>query len=313
MSIPNFLPRLLLVTASLAAVLLHLNTHLGLESHRYHREVQFADEDPLPSAGQIEATSINYTTAAADLIWLGAIFYTAERDEVRQPPRKITDYADALVGLDPTFHPIYFHHYAVRYDLMVNPNIEDRDEATRLLRTGLEYFPEDWKLAQAYALSFLGRRFDRDPDERVRDLESAVEYAERGADSPDAPPMMTGLAISLRRRLERARAEASGEDEIDQETTPDEIDFLVRRYLSANDERQKRQIEGKLRQAGAASQMLELTAKFEDKFRDAHHRGYPYLHPDLFTLVDANLYRWDRAGESMSLNLFENRAGDHEQ
>lgn len=272
------------------ALLLHLNSLLELERHQTTRDIELADEYRLPSSNELAAASLNYRTATADLLWVGAILYASEQRQLRQPRRAITQYANAIIDLDPYFASIYYWHHAFRYEGEIDQTFEDLEEANRILAKGLEYFPDNWILARAIAMNHLGHRFERSREERIADLQEAVHYSRMAAEAEGAPPLMTGLAISFQRRLDRVQEglpEHAGRTEA--QLTPQELDFLLRRYFAAENDEERRRFRHHLMALGAEDEIVARATAYERHLLDIRLRRYPYLMPDLHLLVDSDL------------------------
>ena len=271
-------------------ILVHLNSKLEMERFQNTQEIQLDDQQLLPNTEEIAAWSLNHKTAAADMLWLGAILYSSERRQMRLPRQGFTEYADRIIELDPHFHPIYYHHYSIRFELAVNPQREDLEAANRVLIAGLEHFPDDWQLARALTLNHIGRRFVTDDDEYIANLEQALRFAQIGAEAPDAPPEMTGIAISVRNRLHRERSKQQEESEAAHtQASPDEIEFFLRRYIAARSEGQRRTLRNYLRHMDAEDQLVERILEYEDQLRDSHRERYRYLPLELYLLIDFDL------------------------
>lgn len=286
-------------------VLLHLHTHLEMSVQQMHQRTILAEEPRLPSPGQLDALSLNYNTAVADMLWIGSILYSSARRIERQPRTGVTEYADGIIELDPHFRAVYGWHNAFRYGTASGRDLEDRREANRILKIGLDYFPDYWQLARAIVMNNHDARvrFGLEGREEIEILEEAVHYAELGAEIEDAPPVMTGLALNYRNRLEDARRQADEDPGQTERTEPDteELNFLVRRYFAADNDEQRRVLRHQLQQLGAEDELIERTTDYEQRFRNAHRTRFGYLPPDTAMLVDTSLYLWQDPDVSATL------------
>lgn len=271
------------------AVFLHLYSHLQLERISYHQTYQTADDEPVFPTFAAGTAGLNYRTAFSDILWVGAFLHRTEQAEVRRPAPGVTAYADAIIELDPYFHPLYSWHNTFRYTSQPAPTIEDRDEANRILATGLEYFPDDWKLARSLVINNANPRFDRTREQQIRDLEQAIHYAQLGAQAEDAGPEMTGLAINYQNRLAELRDDdESADDELSERTR----DFLVGQYFAADDETQQEFIRNVLEHAGVDDELTDAINRHSREFQATRLDRYPYLTPELFAVIDSTLYQW---------------------
>jgi hypothetical protein len=276
------------------ALLLQLHSKLDLAEDRLAIGRGAAVSYQLPGPEILRMGALNHRTAASDLVWIHTIFYTAEQMIRRQTASDITLFADSLIALDPHFEPIYAWHNSTR--MLVNrlPTHEDVAEANRILRTGLDYFPDNWWFARSIVANHLGNHFPRSPEQRLEDLEEAAHFARVGSQIPGAPPEMTLLATSFQRRVARARANLhEGGRDGDVEGSPEEIAFLIERYFSSHDQRTREFLHRRLVEIGAEEQVVSLTRVLGEQFESQHRRRFPYLSTNLCTAVDPELYLWD--------------------
>ena len=286
--------------AAVAAIpfvlLLHLSSHLELERYQTTtRMAQFDDDRHIPSADDIATASLNYETAAADVLWLGMLFYASEQRTRRLPREDVTQYADAIIGLDPYYNPVYSWHNTFRYGTNYNPSYDDLQAANRILAEGLEYFPDQWGLARTIAINYhdAGRHFHLDDEKRIADLRDAIHYAEKGADIDGAPADLVGLAFNFRNRIERLRQGLPEYGDIvdgQLEATDEELEFLLRRYFAADDDRQRESLRRQLLHMGAEEELVERISRYEREFRQMHRQRHGYLPADAYLLVDYALY-----------------------
>lgn len=280
----------------------HLWTHLELERYQNTRFSATDHHHNVPSAANIRAFSLNHETAGADILWLGMLFYASDRRAERLPRSAVTDYADSIVELDPHNAPTYHWHNAFRFGTSISPDDHDLQEANRLLAEGLEYFPEQWQFARSIAINnhSARHRLHRPPSKRLEDLEQAVHYARKGAEIEDAPPEMTGLALSLRDRLDRLRHHVEDSPQTAYDDTgisETELNFLFRRYFTADSEQQRNQIRAHLFELGVEEALVEELSNHQHRLSENHRERYAYLPPDAYLMVDTGLYRWHDSGE----------------
>lgn len=274
-------------------LLLHLHSHLELERHHHHRTYKFADQPPLIPTNHVSTASLNYETALADILWVGAILYRTERSSIRRSAPGVTVYADAIIELDPYFHPIYRWHNTFRYRALSSPTREDRDEANRILATGLEFFSDDWSMARSLLVNYSNPLLERTDKDHIKDLEEAIYYARLGADMDGAPPEFVGLSINLQERLDRLRATVVDDDiEEPGPLTTEDREFLLRQYFASTDENQQNFLRRQLARYSEENLLLERIDEYTEDYRQLHQTRYPYLTPNLFLLVDSNLYLW---------------------
>ena len=280
-------------------LILHLNAHLELERHTYHHRHIDLSDDPLPfSSDEVLAASLNYSTAAADILWIQSLMYRSDRRAIRQPPRQITAYTDAIIDLDPYFHPVYGWHNTFRFRALPDPTLEDLTEANRILEKGLKYFPADWQMAQTLAINLNQNRYDLNAEERLKQLNVAYKYTRQASQLDNAPPQILGLALNFRRRifnLEEGRPERGDIVDGELQLGADELEFLIHQYFTADDPQNQRFLRFQLASMGAEEELLEQIDAYERKLRRHHLLSYPYVTPEFLAVVDVDLYLWHDA------------------
>lgn len=279
----------LLVSLAIAAVYLFLSSHLELVMIRHSQPRSEDSTYTLPSGPTIATAALNYRTAASDLIWINAILYASNQIQARRAASEVTDFADSITYLDPHFYPIYRWHSATRRMLNVNMTYEDVAEANRILKIGTEHFPRDYLLPFSIAANHLGTRYERTPEERLQDLEEIVHYAQLASERPGATDEVLRLATAYQRRLIRARQGLSEFADESVQASPEELDFLLRRYHLTSDPQTQAFLLRRLHELGADEEILRQTHEFREQFDRAHRTHFSYLSPDLFTLVEDDL------------------------
>lgn len=251
----------------------------------------------LPEGPTIQTASLNYRTAASDIIWVNGILYIAEQYRRRHGVREITDFADAIVHLDPYFYPVYHWHSANRRVLAIPMTYEDVYEANRILKIGAQHFPNDPRLPFSIAVNHIGNLYHRTPEERLQDLEEIVHYAQKAAELPRATDHMLLFSTAYQRRLIRARAGLSEFADDSVQASPEEIAFLTRRYFLATDPNTRRFLLRRLYELGAGEDAVRELQAYRDRFTARHSLEFNYLAPDLYLLVAPSLYAFTDVNE----------------
>lgn len=287
------LRKTILLALIISSIYFFLSSHLELTLYRYNLPGKAASAYILPSASTIQATSLNYKTAAADLLWINTILYTADHAARTRKPAEITDFADTLITLDPYFYPIYRWHSSARIAMNRHLTYEDVFEANRVSKVGMEHFSNDWQLPFSIAANHIGVRYERSPQEQIADLEEAYNHARIASKKPNAPDHLLLLATGLQRRLVRLRARHSEDPDsetLSQKLSPEELDFLFQSYFQAQDEARQDFLLYRLQELGVEAELLEKIDEYDRNFRKEHLRSAPYLSSDLFSLVENSLY-----------------------
>ena len=272
----------------------HLSSHLELERFQIQKDHQFQDMPNIPTGPEAATASLNYRTAATDILWLASILYTSEQLRLRRPARGITSYADAIIYLDPNFSPIYYRHYSIRFDHLSNPTVEDLHNNIRILEQGLQLYPHNWRLTQAYVLSHFRIFRQLDLPIALDGLESAQKVLTDTISAGDPPPIATLLLLTVRRYKSDLRSQIDGTSTDDTIIDPVEVDFYISQYFRLNEE-QRQRIRLQLASMGAEEELLEQIDAYERQFERQHILSFPYLSADLFSYVDVDLYLWHDA------------------
>ncbi|WP_043429521.1 hypothetical protein [Cystobacter fuscus] len=146
-----------------------------------HQEVLLPREDVLRAVGR------GYIQLIADYLWIQLV-QTAGRARTAEEYRDLYPYADLITDLDPHFDMVYRFAAGALPTNLGRETWVNTEESSRLLRKGLELFPDDLKMNMllAYNLS----TFDKNYRE-------AAQVAERASRLPGAPAYLSQLATRL--------------------------------------------------------------------------------------------------------------------
>lgn len=146
-----------------------------------HQEVLLPRQDVLRAVGR------GYIQLIADYLWIQLV-QTAGRARTAEEYRDLYPYAELITDLDPHFDMVYRFAAGALPTNLGRETWVNTEESTRLLRKGLELFPDDLKMNMllAYNLS----TFDKNYQE-------AAKAAERAARLPGAPAYLSQLATRL--------------------------------------------------------------------------------------------------------------------
>lgn len=136
-------------------------------------------EDPiyLPSGRYLDLISLDFRGLLADLFWIkGAIYFGRKyRLKAREYPW-LEHILELAVTLDPLYYDVYW------YGSSLLPTVEGR---IRLLKRGMEYFPDDWKLPEMLGYTY---------DYFLEDYLNAGKYYEIASRKPGHPPYVPSVA-----------------------------------------------------------------------------------------------------------------------
>lgn len=267
-----------------------LYSDLALKLFRAERPYIYHAGYDLPRADLVQATALNYRTAAADLVWIDGVQFVAKSMVAKRNADAVTDYAETLIALDPYFYKVYSWHSAARMLAVGYPTPADIEVANDILELGMKWFPGDWRLAYEATVNYIGFNKDTDDMTRIAQLKRGIEFAERAAAIPGSPEIMASLALSFRSRLQLLEREQRGEevDEADPRAAEIEREMLIHLYSMSSNEKSRESILQRLQHAGGAEELVERLQAHRRSQRDWHQNSrLDYLPFELFSLVQA--------------------------
>lgn len=230
------------------------------------------DEDLLylPPPDDLLSMSLGYREALADLIWIRAVVF-AGSELVGEHFMWVGDYLEAINYLAPTFKRPYSWGGKITIYTGKTPGRENIDVAERILREGLERFPEDHEMLFSLGMIL---RIERTPARGYTPEEIAAGEAEsvaliRKAAAFGAPALVRQLAASFI------------DEDADQEL---KISFLEEQLLTTENERHKRYLRDRLEQLGVADN-YERTVALQQAFNAERNAQFPYLQDHEYALV----------------------------
>jgi len=159
----------------------------------------------LPAPGAARMLAAGFTEAAADAVWARSLVYHGEKFAKKLDPKNLHAYLDALTTLDPMFRsPYAWSGYAVPFAHWSGvPQPADLDYAVRLLRLGLDRFPNDPELhgILGYQLYYELPRWVKDPEVVLRARVEGAEHLRRQAQLGGGPPWLVLSAATALEKL----------------------------------------------------------------------------------------------------------------
>ena len=159
----------------------------------------------LPAPGAARMLAAGYTEAAADAVWARSLVYHGEKFAKKLDSKNLHAYLDALTTLDPMFRsPYAWSGYAVAFAHWSGiPQPADLDYAVRLLRLGLDRFPDDPELhgILGYQLYYELPRWVKDPEIVLRAKVEGAEHLRRQAQLGGGPPWLVLSAATALEKL----------------------------------------------------------------------------------------------------------------
>lgn len=228
-----------------------------------------------PSAAAAPIVTLGYREAAADLLWIRFRGYFGGWQATSNG---IAGLVDAIVALDPKFHPIYEHGARA---LSMPDVVEDVKQASYLhaievLDRGMTEFPDDWKLPELAGQIYTQDLVTSDPAQRRAWNEKGVLLVESAIRKPGAPIGEATWAATMRTKLgQRERA----------------VEGLREMILITSDAQARKKLIdklAKLEDADATAIAAELY-ETKHKFEAAWQRDRPTVPPSIYILLGPQL------------------------
>jgi tetratricopeptide (TPR) repeat protein len=197
----------------------------------------------LPQGEYLRIAVLGYRQVVADLLWIQAIQAMGERKVTEEAGHWLAHALDVITTLDPRFVRVYEAGGIALTTLVVLP-----EESNRLLKKGIWYNPEAWKLP-----FYLGFNYYFE----LHDDQKAAEYIARASRLPGAPDFLVGFAVRL---YASAR------------TPQDGIDFLAQMYAQTSDDNVKRALERRLKEV-VVERDLQLLEEAIGRYRKLYKRA----------------------------------------
>ncbi len=137
----------------------------------------------LELARQARPALLGYGTLAADVVWLQAIQYIADRTRAGAPLDGLYAFLDAATELDPKYQVVYYLGGTALVALDRRPG-----EAVLLLEKGRRALPDDWQIPYLLGYTYLFY---------YQDYAAAARYIEDAASKVGRPTYLTDLAARL--------------------------------------------------------------------------------------------------------------------
>jgi tetratricopeptide (TPR) repeat protein len=198
-------------------------------------------------------------------VWLNAILYVGKANAASRSPREATRFAEAMIELDPYFYDVYSWHSAVRMFMTDYPSPKDIEEANRILKKGMEYFPDDWRLPNEIVSNYIGFTRDVPSQTRIKQARTAAHYAEVAAQKDGAPDHLPMLASAFHRKAAKLEQGLNENQRADVPLSDSERDFLINRYLYDSSERVRQY---SLRELRRADMQQSVVARIQQQRSD---------------------------------------------
>jgi hypothetical protein len=232
------------------------------------------DVYPFPPPPVLRVATLGYVAATVDVLWGKLLVENGTHWTEHRPFADLEHYLDAVIGLDPTFHPFYEYVDSLLCYRPMNGHEPDAREARAYLERGTRELPNDAQVWLKYGqfIAFMGPSYLSSEAERQawrRDGAIAITHAvDLGAD------LQYGVAASSMLDSRLGERQAS-------------IDFLMRAYAlatAAGDEARQAEIAAQLARR-RAGEVIDQTRDALETIRSRWRQDYPFLDYGTFLLV----------------------------
>jgi tetratricopeptide (TPR) repeat protein len=282
------------VSVLAVGVLLGLNFLFAKLSQRTQNNRRIAQTDSeaqwrAPSERATRLGVLGFETLGADLAWIGAVAYYGEFELADQRPRHLKSYAEAIVGLDPQFKPVYNWYSSAYLNTHYPPTLKKIQKANAFLERGMEVFPTDYELPMSAGMNYIGYPDHLSKKDRLVGYQEAIEYLSKAARLEGSPPHLPFTIAWLSERVRQLRSEIEGEQvELSaEESRSQRIDFFREMYFLVEDEGTRERIRQNLKNMGAEEALLARTQEYTQTLRQKQLETNAYLPTDLWIAVNA--------------------------
>jgi hypothetical protein len=230
------------------------------------------DEDLLylPPPDDLLKMSLGYREALADLIWIRAVVF-AGSELIGEHFSWVSDYLEVINYLAPTFKRPYSWGGKITLYTGKSPGRHNIETSERILRAGLERFPEDHEMLFSLGMIVRTERTEArgySPEEIAAGEAESVLLIRKAA-AFGAPALVRHLAASFI------------DEDADRELR---ISFLEEQLLTTENERHKRYLRNRLEELGVADN-YERTMAMRQAFNAEREAQFPYLQDHEYALV----------------------------
>lgn len=241
-----------------------------------------------PAPAIIRALSLNYTTFASSAAWISALLYYGEWriSRSKNPPKHLERHARSARDLDRDFIGIYEWFNAV---YITAHHTESRAitfddlESLRLFNNeGMAIHPDLWRLPYITGMNYIGYSYEREPDERLLEIEHSIHYLKQCTQfthCPDTIPFTVAYLYRLKQELSDGQANAKEDVEA-------QLELYSTLYAQTMDPGLRSRLAQKLEELGLPKSELDaLDLNRITQFKQAYESTQSYLPLDLWTQV----------------------------
>ena len=253
-------------------------------------DLSAAERDRPPRFAKARAPFLNYATFAADLAWIEALIYNGDFLKARRQnykPEHYVDHARAVAELDPDFRPAY-EWLNTTYIASRGASVthDDLTTATDFLDRGIARFPTNAPLLFQAGMNFIGYSAEREPADRLAEIQRAIGYLERCAKLEGCPSNASSVVAYLYNRERQLEAELRGEPLDAQAEREAERDFYLDLLRQTTDPEKREQLERSLSDLGVGEAAIARAGATDvAQFEAAYRSHWTFLPLDLWTLI----------------------------
>lgn len=306
----RWIRRILLGALALLAALGFGLTKLELESEesQLRARLHHQPEVTLPSANLLRYGTLNFETFAADLLWIQALQYFGRQSRRNQPPVSLEEFATTIANLDPYFYQIYPWFAATYRGSHFPISVEDVQTMNRFLDRGIDRFPSHWRLPYKAGMNYIGYSQDRTTKERLREINSAIDYLQKASMLPGAPstlPLTISYLYERRRQLKQSLDNETVDAGNEAIAGQARVKYLTDIYFLIEDQTTRKKLRAMLRQSPEGRQALKQRVTSFRKQFTARKQGR-------WNFLPTNAWSWNVASHTLPIDFASIDAREHQ-
>lgn len=242
-----------------------------------------------PSPERLRRMLLGFDSLAADVAWISTLIYFGNVEARGLKPDRLTEYAHTIQQIDPRFRPIYTWYDGLYVGSNRPLDHREIEKVNEFLRSGMEYFPTDWKLPYTAGLNYIGGNDDESLELRLDEVNAAIDLLTRASKlegAPDRLPLTIMWLYDRRHQLRRKLETGETSDDSDRHLSKQQLEFLSEVYFLVKSEDVRHSLSSVLRAHPSGKRALaERRRLFQHHFRDQWRRRFAYLPAGLWNAV----------------------------
>ena len=261
--------RAIAASAFVALLALHLNVGQAAQRATDNEPIfQLEEAIYLPPVPVLKTLALGRHTFAADLLWMRALSYFAVHFQGDKDYRWLNPLIETILDLDPDYRKVY--HWAAVV-VMYGRGIDNSSvlASNRILESAVDRFPDDWMFHFILGCNLTFELRSEDPEQLARWRRRGAEQIRVASTLEGAPSWLPITAVSLHSKLGQQELAIRHMEEVYLHTDNDELKAQLANMIAA-------------RKGDHARAKLQ---EYRQRFQASWRRSFPYLPPDLFSMV----------------------------